>query len=233
ILKGNAAAETVSAGCLLNRPACIAEGRNERRLNMADKKFPHTNEPLDVMEQIKTGSDYLRGTIEEGLTDRITAAISEEDTKLLKFHGSYQQDDRDVRDDRRRKKLEPAYQFMIRVRAPGGVATPEQWLTLDKLAGNYANGTLKLTTRQSFQFHGRLEWNLKNTMREINGTQMDTLASCGDFKRKVMCKPHPHRSKVPSELYEWSKKLSEHLSPKTNAYHEIWLDDAKVLDTRE
>ncbi|SFD89849.1 sulfite reductase (NADPH) beta subunit [Lentibacillus persicus] len=200
---------------------------------MTDNKFPHMNEPLDVMERIKRESDYLRGTIKEGLEDRITAAISEEDTKLLKFHGSYQQDDRDVRDGRRRKKLEPAYQFMIRVRAPGGVATPEQWLTLDDLAGKYANGTMKLTTRQSFQFHGILKWNLKKTMQEINGTLMNTLAACGDVNRNVMCNPNPYQSKVHSEVYEWSKQLSEHLSPRTNAYHEIWLDDAKVVDTKE
>ncbi|WP_010531882.1 assimilatory sulfite reductase (NADPH) hemoprotein subunit [Lentibacillus jeotgali] len=200
---------------------------------MADNNFPYDNGPLDVMEQIKTDSNYLRGTIKEGLEDRITAAISEEDTKLLKFHGSYQQDDRDVRNDRRRKKLEPAYQFMIRVRAPGGVATPEQWLTLDDLAGKYANGTLKLTTRQSFQFHGVLKWNLKQTMQEINGSLMDTLAACGDVNRNVMCNPNPYQSEVHSEVYEWSKKLSEHLSPKTNAYHEIWLHDEKVLDSKE
>ncbi|WP_174616077.1 assimilatory sulfite reductase (NADPH) hemoprotein subunit [Virgibacillus ihumii] len=200
---------------------------------MAEHNFPRDNGPLDALEHLKTDSNYLRGTIKEGLGDQITAAISEDDTKLLKFHGSYQQDDRDIRSDRRRKKLEPAYQFMIRVRAPGGVATPEQWLTLDDIASKYANGTLKLTTRQSFQFHGILKWNLKKTMQEINASLMNTLAACGDVNRNVMCNPNPYQSDVHSEVYGWSKELSEYLSPKTNAYHEIWLDDEKVVDSRE
>ncbi|GAB3064631.1 assimilatory sulfite reductase (NADPH) hemoprotein subunit [Virgibacillus ainsalahensis] len=200
---------------------------------MTENKFPQQDGPLDVLEQIKTDSNYLRGTIKEGLQDRITAAISEDDTKLLKFHGSYQQDDRDLRNERRQKKLEPAYQFMIRVRAPGGVATPDQWLVMDDLAQKYANGTLKLTTRQAFQFHGILKWNLKKTMQEINHSLMDTLAACGDVNRNVMSNPNPYQSEVHSEVYEWSKKLSEYLSPRTNAYHEIWLDDKKVVDSRE
>lgn len=118
----------------------------ESNLNFSQK--------LDEMERIKANSNYLRGTIVEGLADRITGAISEEDTKLLKFHGSYMQDDRDLRDERRRQKLEPAYSFMIRVRAPGGASTPEQWIAMDDIANQYANQTIKLTTRQAFQFHG-------------------------------------------------------------------------------
>ncbi|MFC2947361.1 assimilatory sulfite reductase (NADPH) hemoprotein subunit [Virgibacillus sediminis] len=199
---------------------------------MADNRFPVQDGPPSEMEDIKENSNYLRGTIEEELENRITGAIPDSDTKLLKFHGSYQQDNRDERNERRRKKLEPSYQFMIRVRAPGGVATPDQWLAMDEIARNYADQTLKLTTRQAFQMHGVLKRNLKQTMQDINASLMDTLAACGDVNRNVMCNPNPYQSEVHAEVYEWSKKLSDHLSPRTNAYHEIWLDGEKVEDSR-
>lgn len=186
---------------------------------------------LSDNERIKRKSNYLRGTIAEGLKDPITGAISPDDNQLLKFHGSYQQDDRDVRDERRRKKLEPDYQFMIRVRMPGGLATPKQWLEMDRLATTYANGTLKLTTRQTFQLHGVLKWNLKQTMKEINEALFTTLAACGDVNRNVMCTPNPNLSDVHYEVYEAAKKISDHLLPQTPAYHEIWLDGEKVIDT--
>lgn len=193
---------------------------------MADKK-------LDPLETIKGKSRFLRGTIAEGLKDPLTGAISEDDNKLLKFHGSYQQDDRDIRNDRRKKKLEPAYQFMVRVRIPGGVATPEQWLVMDELAQKYGNGTLRMTTRQTFQMHGILKWNLKQAIREMNDALMTTLAACGDVNRNVMCNPNPYQSDVHAEVYEWAKKTSDHLLPRTSAYHEIWLEDEKIIDTKE
>jgi len=188
---------------------------------------------LSDNERIKRESNYLRGTIADGLKDPITGAISPDDTQLLKFHGSYQQDDRDVRDERRRKKLEPAYQFMIRVRMPGGLATPKQWLEMDRLATTYGNGTLKLTTRQTFQLHGVLKWNLKQTMKEINEALFTTLAACGDVNRNVMCTPNPNLSDVHDEVYKAAKRISDHLLPRTPAYHEIWLDGKKVIDTSE
>ncbi len=190
-------------------------------------------EQLDVMEKIKLESNYLRGSIQEGLDDRITGSISEENTKLLKFHGSYQQDDRDLRDERRRQKLEPAYSFMIRVRVPGGTATPEQWLAMDAISNEYANGTLKLTTRQAFQFHGILKRNLKSSMQSIHGALMDSLAACGDVNRNVMCNPNPYQSAVHKEVDHFAGQISDHLSPRTGAYHEIWLDKEKILDTKE
>ncbi|XYG88608.1 assimilatory sulfite reductase (NADPH) hemoprotein subunit [Heyndrickxia coagulans] len=193
---------------------------------MADKK-------LDPLETIKEKSRFLRGTIAEGLKDPLTGAISEDDNKLLKFHGSYQQDDRDIRNERRKKKLEPAYQFMVRVRIPGGVATPEQWLVMDELAQKYGNGTLRMTTRQTFQMHGILKWNLKQAIREMNDALMTTLAACGDVNRNVMCNPNPYQSDVHAEVYEWAKKTSDHLLPRTSAYHEIWLEDEKIIDTKE
>ncbi|MFA9460930.1 assimilatory sulfite reductase (NADPH) hemoprotein subunit [Thiohalorhabdus methylotrophus] len=196
---------------------------------MRDEK-PST-EGLHPNERLKADSDYLRGTIEQGLADPITGAIAESDTQLLKFHGSYMQDDRDLRDERRRQKLEPAYSFMIRVRMPGGVCTPEQWLALDRLASQYANGTLRLTTRQTFQFHGILKGDLKPTIQGINASLLDTIAACGDVNRNVMCHPNPDRSEIHRQTYDWARRISEHLLPNTRAYHEIWLDGERVAGT--
>ncbi|MDU2097999.1 MAG: assimilatory sulfite reductase (NADPH) hemoprotein subunit [Staphylococcus sp.] len=188
---------------------------------------------LDALEYLKDESNYLRGTIEQGLADPLTGAISDDDTKLLKFHGSYQQDDRDLRDERRKQKLEPAYSFMIRVRLPGGTATPEQWIAMDDISNNYANQTLKLTTRQTFQFHGILKRNLKTSMKKINESVLDTIAACGDVNRNTMCNPNPYQSHIHKEINDYATKISDHLFPKTNAYHEIWLDGEKVLDSSE
>ncbi|WP_415858923.1 assimilatory sulfite reductase (NADPH) hemoprotein subunit [Mammaliicoccus sciuri] len=185
------------------------------------------------MEHIKNRSNYLRGTIKEGLADEITGAIAEDDTKLLKFHGSYMQDDRDIRDERRKQKLEPAYSFMIRVRVPGGTATADQWIAMDDISTEYANNTIKLTTRQAFQFHGILKRNLKSSMQSINHAVMDSLAACGDVNRNVMCNPNPYQSGVHKEVDTLATKISDHLSPQTGAYHEIWLDDEKIVDTKE
>ena len=193
---------------------------------------PPDGPPSDV-ERIKRESNYLRGTLKETMEDRITAGIPEDDNRLMKFHGSYLQDDRDLRAERQKQKLEPAYQFMIRVRTPGGVATPEQWLAMDELARKYANGTLKLTTRQAFQFHGVLKWNMKKTLQAIHDALLTTLAACGDVNRNVMCNPNPYQSEVHVEVYEWAKRLSDHLLPQTRAYYEIWLDEEKVAGTPE
>ncbi|UXV30765.1 NADPH-dependent assimilatory sulfite reductase hemoprotein subunit [Mammaliicoccus sciuri] len=193
--------------------------------NLSDK--------LDEMEHIKNRSNYLRGTIKEGLADEITGAIAEDDTKLLKFHGSYMQDDRDIRDERRKQKLEPAYSFMIRVRVPGGTATADQWVAMDDISTEYANNTIKLTTRQAFQFHGILKRNLKSSMQSIHHAVMDSLAACGDVNRNVMCNPNPYQSGVHKEVDTLATKISDHLSPQTGAYHEIWLDDEKIIDTKE
>ena len=180
------------------------------------------------VERIKEASDYLRGSIVASLADPITGALADSDTQLIKFHGSYQQDDRDVRDERRRKKLEPLYSFMVRVRAPGGVVTPAQWLVLDELARTHANGSLRLTTRQSFQVHGIAKTLLKDTIASVNRTLLTTIAACGDVNRNVMCNPNPYRSALHREVFDWACRISEYLTPNTRAYHEIWLDDRLV-----
>jgi sulfite reductase (NADPH) hemoprotein beta-component len=188
---------------------------------------------LAANETIKINSNYLRGTIAEGLADLSTGSMAEDDQQLLKFHGTYQQDDRDLRADRRKHKLEKAYSFMIRIRVPGGVATPAQWLEVDRMATQFANGTIKLTTRQAFQFHGIIKSNLKRTIAEINQTAMDTIAACGDVNRNVMCNPNPYLSEVHAEVLKVAQGISDHLTPATRAYHEIWLDGEKIESSEE
>lgn len=185
------------------------------------------------VEEIKEESHFLRGTILEGLADSSTGAVSNDDTQLTKFHGIYQQDDRDLRIQRRREKREKAFSFMIRIRVPGGVCTPQQWLEMDRLANQYANGTLKLTTRQAFQFHGVLKGVLKNTIKEINEALLDTIAACGDVNRNVMCNTNPYQSAVHSEVFQLARKISAHLTPNSKAYHEIWIDDELVEGGQE
>ncbi len=184
-------------------------------------------EPTPV-EKIKAASRLLRGTLAESLADPVTGALREDDTHLLKFHGSYQQDDRDLRDERRLQKLEPAFSFMIRTRLPGGVCTPAQWLALDAIADDFANGTLRLTTRQAFQFHGIVKRELKPTMAALNAALVDTIAACGDVNRNVAASSHAGGSRLEATLVDWSRRLSEHLLPKTRAYWDIWLDGKRV-----
>ncbi|KAF9190212.1 hypothetical protein BGZ51_008843 [Haplosporangium sp. Z 767] len=180
-------------------------------------------------DAMKIDSNYLRGTIAEGLLDDTTGQLrAEADTKLTKFHGIYQQDDRDLREERKKQGLEKAFSFMVRVRVPGGVATPAQWLAMDSISDVTANGTLKLTTRQAFQFHGVLKRNLKKNIQLINKSLLDTIAACGDVNRNIMCNPNPHQSDLHKQVNDFATDLSAHLLPKTSAYREIWLDQKLV-----
>jgi sulfite reductase (NADPH) hemoprotein beta-component len=185
------------------------------------------------VEDIKAESHRLRGSLLESLADNVTGALREDDQTLIKYHGSYQQDDRDIRDERRRQKLEPAYQFMIRTRTPGGVITPEQWLKLEAIATEYGNHSLRITTRQAFQFHGIIKRELKTTMQAINAALIDTLAACGDVNRNVQVAANPLLSEAHATLYADAAATSEHLLPNTRAYYEIWLDEEKVAGAGE
>ncbi|KAI0820351.1 sulfite reductase subunit beta [Trametes gibbosa] len=184
-------------------------------------------EPI-TNEHIKVASQYLRGTIAEGLEDHTTGGLAPSDTQLTKFHGIYQQDDRDIRDERQAQGVEPAYSFMIRVRMPGGVCSPEQWLIMDQIADEHGNGTFKVTTRQTFQYHGVIKRHLKSAIQDINRALLDTLAACGDVNRNVIVSALPTLSKLHRQAYDFAKKVSEHLLPRTSAYHEIWLDKKLV-----
>ena len=183
---------------------------------------------MSDVERIKAESRHLRGTLSESLVDPVTGAIADDDTTLSKFHGIYQQDDRDVRSERMRQRLEPAYSFMIRARVPAGVCTTDQWLNLDRIATRDANGSIRLTTRQAVQFHGVIKANLKATIANINAEMMDTLAACGDVNRNVMAPTLYDLSNVHQEVRQHAADLSAHLTPATRAYHEIWLDGEKL-----
>ena len=188
-----------------------------------------TEPKLARNEYIKEASRFLRGTLAEGLLQEVTGDIAEDDHQLVKFHGMYVQDDRDLRPERAKKKLEKAFSFMIRLRVAGGVLTPDQWLRLDDIATTYANGTLRATTRQTFQYHGVIKHNLKRTMKAIDAALLDTIAACGDVNRNVLAATNPHQSGTHKAAYELARELSDHLLPRTNAWREIWLDDEKVV----
>jgi sulfite reductase (NADPH) hemoprotein beta-component len=179
-------------------------------------------------EHLKEASNYLRGTLAEGLRDGVTGAITEDDAQLVKFHGMYLQDDRDLRPERGRKKLEKAFSFMIRVRLPGGIITPQQWLTLDRVASTYASNGIRMTTRQSVQLHGVIKSNLKATMKEIDAALLSTIAACGDVNRNVMCHPNPHQSPAHAAAAALTQEIVAHLTPHTPAYREVWLDGERI-----
>ncbi len=185
------------------------------------------------VEDIKQQSGRLRGTLQESLANQITGALADDDQTLIKYHGSYQQDDRDVRDERRRQKLEPDVSFMIRTRTPGGVITPAQWLKLDAIATTYAERGLRITTRQAFQFHGVIKGELKSTMQAINAALMDTLAACGDVNRNIAVASNPYLSQVHATVQAQAEALSKHLLPNSRAYYEIWLGEEKVAGSGE
>jgi sulfite reductase (NADPH) hemoprotein beta-component len=179
-------------------------------------------------ERIKEASDYLRGTLADGLREEITGAIIEDDAQLVKFHGMYLQDDRDLRPERTRKKMEKAFAFMIRVRIPGGVLTPRQWLALDEVARDYGNGTMRLTTRQTVQLHGVIKSNLKTTLEKIDAVVLNSIAACGDINRNVMCNALPEQSHAHKAAIDLARAISDHLLPRTPAYREIWLDGERI-----
>src|SRR4051794_4143240 len=194
------------------------------------------SQPLDRLgpdETLKAHSDYLGGTIDTSLLERISGGVRFEDNKLMKFHGIYQQDDRDIRDERRRQRLEPAFTFMVRVRLPGGVCTPEQWLKIDELARAHGGDTIRLTTRQTFQFHWVVKEDLRPTIQGLHDVLLDTVAACGDDSRGVMSTADPRDSALHAEVASLAKSLSDHVIPKTGAYHEICYGKERVATSEE
>jgi sulfite reductase (NADPH) hemoprotein beta-component len=184
--------------------------------------------PPSANEGIKAASHLLRGTIAQDMADTSTGAISEANGQLTKFHGLYLQDDRDLRNALKKAGHEKAFAFMLRVRLPGGRATPRQWLALDRLTEEIASPSLRLTTRQTFQFHGVLKGNVKPLIQRMHQVLLDSIAACGDVNRNVMAPPNPERSAALQQVYAHARGWSEYALPKTHAYHEIWLDDELV-----
>ncbi|MCW8092695.1 assimilatory sulfite reductase (NADPH) hemoprotein subunit [Alteromonas sp. ASW11-130] len=202
---------------------------------MNNEKSPHVVEgKLSDNERLKRESRHLRGTIEQDLKDDLTGGFSGDNFQLIRFHGMYQQDDRDIRAERAKQKLEPLHNVMLRARLPGGVITPEQWLVIDKFAEDHSiYGSIRLTTRQTFQFHGVLKPDIKLMHQTLNKTGIDSIATAGDVNRNVLCTSNPVESEVHQQAFEWAAKISEHLLPKTRAYAEIWLNGEKVETTEE
>ncbi|WP_434357161.1 assimilatory sulfite reductase (NADPH) hemoprotein subunit [Parasalinivibrio latis] len=192
------------------------------------------SEKLSDNERLKRESGFLRGTIEQDLQDRITGGFNGDNFQLIRFHGMYQQDDRDIRPERTKQKLEPLHNVMLRARMPGGIITPQQWLAIDKFATDYTMyGSIRLTTRQTFQFHGVLKPNIKLMHQTLASIGIDSIATAGDVNRNVLCTTNPFQSKLHQEAYDWARKISEHLLPKSRAYAEIFLDGEKVETTEE
>ncbi|MCM2678728.1 assimilatory sulfite reductase (NADPH) hemoprotein subunit [Echinimonas agarilytica] len=185
-------------------------------------------------ERMKRESNFLRGTIAEELNDPITGGFGPDNFQLIRFHGMYQQDDRDIRAERAKQKLEPLHTVMLRARLPGGIIQPSQWLGIDKFAEEKTiHGSIRLTTRQTFQFHGVLKRNMIEMHQTLNAMGIDSIATAGDVNRNVLCTSNPVESELHAEAYDWATKISEHLLPKTNAYAEIWLNGEKAETTEE
>ncbi|GLW37855.1 sulfite reductase subunit beta [Pectobacterium actinidiae] len=189
---------------------------------------------LTDAERMKTESNFLRGTIAEDLNDGLTGGFRGDNFLLIRFHGMYQQDDRDIRAERAEQKLEPRHAMLLRCRLPGGVMTPEQWLRIDKFATeNTIYGSIRITNRQTFQYHGILKSDVKPVHQMLNSIGLDALATANDMNRNVLCTSNPIESELHQQAYEWAKKISEHLLPRTRAYAEIWMDQEKVATTDE
>lgn len=190
-------------------------------------------EHLSPIEKIKEESKGLRGTIKESLKDELTGSLREDDQSLLKFHGMYQQDDRDRRETRAEKKLERLFSFMIRLRLPGGSISSKQWLTANEVADQYSTGVIKITSRQTIQLHGIFKSQIKPTIKAFNTASLDSIATCGDINRNVLCSVHPAQSAVQKEVFAYADKISSLLMPKTRAYYEIWLDEEKFYEKKD
>lgn len=190
---------------------------------------------MSNVEKIKINSRHLRGTLEKSLQDPITGQLpNEDDHTLIKFHGSYQQDDRDRREERAHKKLEKLFSFMLRLRIAGGKISAKQWLGIHEISNLNATGIIKVTTRQTIQLHGIIKSKLKPTISSFyKDYGLDSIAACGDVNRNVMATSAIAKNSAYDEVYEYSKKISEHLLPKTRAYHEIWLDEEKISPENE
>jgi sulfite reductase (ferredoxin) len=185
---------------------------------------------LSPVEGIKAASRQLRGTIALELANDESDHFGEGDKQLLKFHGSYQQENRDARKNRKKEGVGKHYMFMVRCKIPGGRLLPHQYLAMDELSGKYANGTIRFTTRQSIQLHGVLKTNLRETIAGINTCLLSTLGACGDVERNVMACPAPKCDGLHEELQQTAAILAAHLAPRTRVYHEIWLNGQKVED---
>ena len=203
-------------------------------MSIKDPRAKLPDAPLADNERLKGESNLLRGTIKEDLADELTGGFNGDNFQLIRFHGMYEQDDRDIRAERVEQKLEPLKNVMLRCRLPGGIIQPQQWLGIDEFAAEHTSyGSIRLTNRQTFQFHGVLKQDIKPMHQWLNKLGLDSIATAGDVNRNVLCTSNPVESALHQEAYEWAKKISEHLLPRTRAYAEIWLDGEKFASTED
>jgi len=189
--------------------------------------------PLSANERIKENSHFLRGTIAEGLTLPETGAIADDDQQLTKFHGIYLQDDRDLRAERGKQRMEKAFIFMARMRVPSGILTPAQYLAADRMARERGNGTLRFTTRQTIQFHGIIKSNLRPLIQGLHQEMLDTIAACGDVNRNVCASVDPWRRAGHEAVTKLAGEIATHLLPRSRAWHEIWIGEERVAGGEE
>ena len=200
--------------------------------NTRDPRAKLPDAPYSDNERLKDQSDYLHGTISHDLTDGITGSFKGDNFQLIRFHGMYEQDNRDIRAERGEQKLEPLKSMMLRCRLPGGIITPQQWVGIDEFAGEHTlYGSIRLTNRQTFQYHGVLKPNIKPMHQWLHKLGLDSIATASDVNRNVLCTTNPVQSSLHKEAYEWAKKISMQLLPRTSAYADIWLDGEKVFSS--
>lgn len=193
-----------------------------------------SNDKLSDNERLKSESALLRGTIKEDLSNDLTGGFLGDNFQLIRFHGMYQQDDRDIRSERAVQRLEPLHTVMLRVRLPGGIITPQQWIGIDQFASEHTQyGSIRITNRQALQLHGVLKNNIKPVHQLLHRLGLDSRATAGDVNRNVLCTSNPVESEIHQKAYDWAKKISEHLLPQTNAYAEVWLDGEKIKQPEE
>ena len=189
-------------------------------------------QPLSDNERLKAESNFLRGTILDDLKDGLTGGFKGDNFQLIRFHGMYEQDDRDIRAERLEEKLEPRKFMLLRCRLPGGIIKPYQWIEIDKFAReNSYYRSIRLTNRQTFQYHGVPKTKLQDMHRLLHSIGLDSIATASDMNRNVLCTSNPIESELHQEAYEWAKKISEHLLPRTNGYVDVWIDGKKALSS--
>ena len=191
---------------------------------------PNTKAPTakpSKVELVKLASEYLKTFVADELENG-KSHFSEDATSILKFHGSYQQDDRDLRGPLKKEGKEKAYQFMVRVRVVGGRLSAEQYLACDHLAQTIGNGGLRITTRQEFQLHGVLKGDLQTAIRRINQSLLSTLAACGDVERNVLACPAPIHDSLRDALNADALRWASHCAPRSSTYWDLWIDGEKI-----
>ncbi|NEN75908.1 assimilatory sulfite reductase (NADPH) hemoprotein subunit [Pelistega sp. NLN82] len=194
-----------------------------------EMKLEWQDKPLSDNERLKRESKFLRGTIVEDLENPLTGGFTGDNFQLIRFHGMYEQDDRDIRAERLEEKLEPLKFMLLRCRLPGGIIKPAQWIEIDKFAREHTYyQSIRLTNRQTFQYHGVPKGKLQSMHRLLHRIGLDSIATASDMNRNVLCTSNPIESELHQQAYEFAKKISEHLLPRSRGYLDVWIDGKKV-----